>query len=104
MLGKRDRDRLDAIARELRAEDLRFYLAIEAGRPRAPREYRTRRRCMLLVLLAASPLFVAAVAVGNRLVFLVAVVFVSAGAALVQARSPDRPWHRRPDDRPAEDP
>ena len=50
MIDHNDRARLDAIAAEVWSEDPRFATAMCTGKPRAPREYRRRRRWVLAVL------------------------------------------------------
>ena len=50
MIDHNDRARLDAIAAEVWSDDPRFATAMCTGKPRAPREYRTRRRWALAVL------------------------------------------------------
>jgi hypothetical protein len=57
MIDHNDRARLDAIAAEVWNDDPRFATAMCTGKPRAPREYRIRRRwlfTMLAVLLIAG--------------------------------------------------
>ncbi len=53
MIDHNDRARLDAIAAEVWSEDPRFATAMCTGKPRAPREYLTRRRWALAVLVLA---------------------------------------------------
>jgi Protein of unknown function (DUF3040) len=95
MLSEQDQHRLNAIARELHEDDRRFCLAVQAGRPRAPREYRQRWIRLLLLTAVAVSLFTTAVAAGNSVALVVAVVISTVGGVLVQLQSPDRPWRRR---------
>lgn len=52
MLSKQDRDRLSALASAVRRDDPRFAEGMTLGRPRAPREYRTRRNAVWVAVAA----------------------------------------------------
>jgi hypothetical protein len=94
MLSEQDQYRLNAIARSLHEDDHRFCLAVQEGRPRAPKEYRRRWASLLVLLVITVALFTTAATTGNVAALVVAVTISSAGTVILQLGSPDRPWQR----------
>ncbi len=95
MLSEQEHYLLNVISRGLHEDDRRFCLAVQAGRPRAPKEYRRRWLRLLLLVAVTAALFSTAGATGNEEVLVVAVSVGTMGAALAQLHSPDRIWPRR---------
>ncbi|MEN3306300.1 MAG: hypothetical protein V7603_2502 [Micromonosporaceae bacterium] len=90
MLSQQEQDRLNAISRALRADDRRFCAAVQAGRPRAPKEYRRRWTRLLLLVAVTAALFAFALARGSPALLAVTVATSTLGAPLVHLTSPDR--------------